>query len=139
MELSKPSKDSEFRVDNINVSVKNKTSTLSNTTYNNILHLFEVKSKSYGTIEGKLEMVSERHGLKFIVTDPITDRGIKCNFDEKMLKDIVNAFDKRVSVYGLIRYNKNGDPLEVAVEEFRKLRERDQLPTSYDVRSILTA
>ncbi len=66
-------------------------------------------SKDWGSIEGRLSMISERTGHKFTVYDRLLDKHILCNFPPRLLSKVLDAFGKRVSVYGLIRYSAGGE------------------------------
>ncbi|OGA13541.1 MAG: hypothetical protein A3D95_15920 [Betaproteobacteria bacterium RIFCSPHIGHO2_12_FULL_69_13] len=93
--------------------------------------------KSLGTIEGRLRTVTEAGGVHFVVQDPITNNSIRCDIEEEDVEKYLAAFRKRVSVYGEIRYRKDGQPVSIAVREFRVLRESHELPRAKDVKGIL--
>lgn len=95
--------------------------------------------KSLGSIEGRLRTVTEAGGVHFVVQDAITHNNIRCFFNEDNTEEYIKAFRKRVSVYGEIRYRKDGEPVSISVFEFRVLRESHELPTAKDVKGILTS
>jgi len=136
MKISKPYKNNGSGIDKIILSINNKSQILTENVRNNIKDIIGVVSEAYGSVEGKLEVISKRHGLSFIVTDLLTDKAVKCVFqDEKLLPRVFESFDKRVSIYGLIKYNKHGDIVSILVNDFRLLQ-KDHLPTSRDVLGI---
>lgn len=94
---------------------------------------------SLGTIEGRLRTVTEAGGVHFVVQDPITHNSIRCYIEDEDVERYLTAFRKRVSVYGEIRYRKDGQPISIAVREFRVLRESHELPGARDVKGILAS
>jgi hypothetical protein len=95
--------------------------------------------KSLGTIEGRLRTVTEAGGVHFVVQDPITHNSIRCYIEDEDVERYLSAFRKRVSVYGEIRYRKDGQPVSILVSEFRVLRESNELPRAKDVKGILAS
>lgn len=95
--------------------------------------------RSLGTIEGRLRALTEAGGVHFVVQDPVTHNDIRCYFEEADAEEYMRAWRKRVAVYGEIRYRKDGTPVSIAVQEFRVLREADELPKAKDVRGILAS
>ena len=98
--------------------------------------LFGIESKDWGTIEGRLSVLSERRGLQILVYDPVTNQPTRCYFKEEILKEVLSAFGQRVSVSGLIRY-RGGEPMNMKVEEFYIFPEPETLPGIMDIRGIL--
>ncbi len=88
---------------------------------------------SYGAIEGRVQTLSSRTGLKFTLYD-VFGRGIPCHLqkgDEDMMRD---AWDKWVVVEGKIRRDATGKPIAIrqitnvvtrepgGAEDYRKAR-----------------
>ena len=105
----------------------------------NVDALIGAEYKSLGTIEGRLRTVTEAGGVHFVVQDAITHNNIRCFFDEDDVDKYIEAFRKRVAVYGEIKYRKDGVPVSIAVHDFRILRESHELPRALDVKGILAA
>ncbi len=84
-----------------------------------------------------MRVISERKSLRFFVDDDLTSKSIACYFKEENINDVLSAFRKRVSVYGLIMYKSHGEPYSLKVERFRVLKDKDDLPTINDVLGIL--
>lgn len=99
--------------------------------------LIGAEYKSLGTIEGRLRTVTEAGGVHFVVQDPVTHNSVRCNIGEDDVDKYLAAFRKRVAVYGEIRYRKDGEPISIAVHDFRVLREAHELPKAKDVKGIL--
>ncbi|MGE0876592.1 MAG: hypothetical protein AB7O31_18155 [Burkholderiales bacterium] len=95
--------------------------------------------RSLGSIEGRLRAINEAGGVHFVIRDPATNNEVRCYFQEEDADEYMKAWRKRVSVYGEIRYRKDGTPVSVSVREFRVLREAAELPKARDVRGILAS
>lgn len=104
----------------------------------NVDALIGAEYKSLGTIEGRLRTVTEAGGVHFVVQDPLTHNNIRCFMtDEDDVTQYIQAFRKRVAVYGEVRHRKDGVPISISVQRFRVLREAGDLPRAADVRGIL--
>ncbi|MEO8601409.1 MAG: hypothetical protein ABI629_02425 [bacterium] len=91
----------------------------------------------YGTIEGRLLTLSQRHKPHFAVYDPLTDQPIRCNVQESRLEEAWRAFGRRVAVSGIIRYRKTGQPVSIEAESMFIFPPDDELPSPSDVYGIL--
>lgn len=92
------------------------------------------------TIIGRLETVSV-HGKvpSFTLYDPLLGTKIDCFFQEKDFKEIqsyLSTKPNRVEVTGMARYNKQGNPISINVEQYRKLKNQDELPQFRDLEGI---
>jgi hypothetical protein len=96
-----------------------------------------VQHQAYGSIEGKLQTISERGSFKFAVWDALTDRPVNCFVPEDKFKMAYDAFRKRVSVSGLLQYDREGRPVSIKVEGIRVFRELSELPPIEHFRGIL--
>ena len=92
-----------------------------------------------GSVEGKLQTVTDRGGIKFVVYDSLHDRRVTCHIDsEERLEEAVKAFRKRVEVTGLVKYRKNGLPISVKVSRIRVLKTREELPPLDQIRGVFS-
>lgn len=96
--------------------------------------------KEKATLVGKLEVVSV-HGTQplFVIYDPLTKKKIDCYFDEEYFEEIqamLSLEPHRVQVTGKARYDKNGNPISIRVENFKKLRNQKDLPQFKDLAHI---
>ena len=96
--------------------------------------------KEKATLVGKLEVVSV-HGKQphFVIFDPLTKKKIDCYFDEQYFEEIqamLSLEPYRVQVTGKARYDKNGNPTSIRVEQFRRLRNQKDLPQFKDLAHI---
>ena len=103
----------------------------------NVDALSGIDARDWGTIEGELVTISGAHGLQFAVRDEVTKRSTRCYFGEDIVEDVAGAFLRRVSVSGIIRYRRDGEPVSIKVDEFTILPRREELPDFEDVRGIL--
>jgi hypothetical protein len=104
----------------------------------NVDSYYGIESRDWGTIEGTLDMVSDRRGrLRFSVADPVTGREVQCYFEDEILDDVLDSFRQRVSVSGMIRYRRQGEPDSINVEEFSAFPHTEDLPDFESVRGIL--
>ena len=109
-------------------------------THNSVVHvaaLLREVSTDYGSVEGRLQVASERRGLHFVVYEPIWDKPIRCDIPNHMLDNALKLFGRRIEVYGLIRYRRDGSPSSIEVDEIVPFPARNELPSPADVRGIL--
>lgn len=94
--------------------------------------------RDFGTIEGILDTVQDRHGsLQLRINDTALRQTIKCYFNETQLTEAFETFRKRVEVSGVIHYRKDGTPISISAERIEKLPDDSELPSANDVRGIL--
>ncbi len=103
----------------------------------NISGLLASEHEDYGSIEGRLQTLSERGGLQFIVYDRLWDRPARCYIPDHLVEMALVAFRSRVEVYGLIRYRKDGKPVSIDVDEIREFPPAEDIPSFRDVHGIL--
>jgi hypothetical protein len=85
--------------------------------------------KSYGSIEGALNVIDMRDRPIFKITDPLTFDTIECCFESSMLDRAKEYLEKRVYVYGLVASREDGTKVRINVDELDLLRAEDTLPT----------
>jgi len=100
---------------------------------------FRADYNDYGTIEGRLETITENNSgaLQFQIRDPMWKQRVRCFFPEDLLTDVFDKFRKRVEVSGVIHYRKNGTPISIEAAKVDSLPDDSELPTAGDVRGIL--
>ena len=108
-------------------------------TLTNVDSILGPHSEALGSIEGRIETISERRKPSFYIYDALTDRPVRCFFGKELFDDVVELFRtrQRALVYGLVKYRSDGEPVSVRVEELRALRAQDRLPGFAAVRGIL--
>ena len=95
-----------------------------------------VSGHATGALEGRLETITIHGRNAFTIYDPLRRGGTRCICDLETLNDIRGLLGRRVLVYGDIGYNKGGEPITIRVEQFRLLRDREDLPQPHDLRGI---
>lgn len=94
----------------------------------------------YGTIEGRLEAIRDANGsLKVGVRDYLYPKMINCDVPETLIDRVFSSFRRRVELTGRIHFRHDGLPLSIEAIEIEVLPEDDELPSSHDVRGILTS
>lgn len=99
--------------------------------------LLDEDHEDFGTIEGRIQVVSERGDLHVYVTEPIRQRQVRCVFPDEMLPAFLAAFRKRVEITGRIRYRRDGVPVSIAATKLTEFPGPDELPSYKAVRGIL--
>ena len=124
-------------LDTIRVSSDDKAyASVTNTTSVNVDTLVGTEKKAFGTIEGRLRTLTESGGIHVVIQDPITHSNVRCFIEEPDTEKFMAAFRKRVSVYGEIRYGRDGHPLSVKASELRVMRDAAKLPTIEEMTGI---
>lgn len=124
-------------VDKIRIWTNTRTNTLSTRTMANVDSILGPHYEGPGSVEGRLETITERRGLRFVVYQSINDRPVNCYFDEQLISQITVAFGKRIYVRGIVRYRRSGEPISIKVEEFRVFPDSTGLPQFKDVLGIM--
>ncbi len=95
--------------------------------------------EDYGSIDGKLQTLSERGAMRFVIYETLTDRGISCFIKPDQLSDAMKSFQQRVEVYGLIGYRPDGVPVSIDVDDIVQFPKREAVPDFWEVHRILRA
>lgn len=103
----------------------------------NVSGILASEHEDYGSIEGRLQTVTERGRLQFIVYEQLWDKAIRCYMPDHLTEAAMGAFRARVEVYGLIRYRKDGQPISIFVDELVKFPPENEIPSFQDVHGIL--
>jgi len=100
-------------------------------------HILEAHYEDEGSVEGTLEVLSGHGKFEVQVYDPLDGRAIKCELDQAYLRIALDAFMKRVEVFGKVRYRRDGMPVSVRVERIEVFPGRDEIPLLEDVKGVL--
>jgi hypothetical protein len=93
--------------------------------------------QAFGSLEGKVDSLSDKKSLICSITDPIYHCEITCYFtNNEAAEEAVKGFRKRVIASGLIRYGKEGRPTSISVDKIRIFPEESELPTVEQVQEI---
>lgn len=103
----------------------------------NVAKLLSPEHADYGSIEGKLQTVTERGGFHFVVYQRLWDEPVRCNVPQRLSEQALQSFGQRVEVYGMIKYRKDGQPRSIEADDIIPFPPSDQIPNFRDVRGIL--
>lgn len=103
----------------------------------NVNELLGGKRKSYGSLDGKLDLITDRGGLRFEISDRLTKVNIRCYINQEDVKKVIEAFGERVKISGLLNYRKDGTITSIKVDEFRVVKDKDR-PNFHDMIGILS-
>lgn len=117
----------ENALDDIRVSSDGGYATVTKKTSTNVVSRVGNEKRAFGTVEGRLRTVTESGGLHVVVQDASTHNNIRCFIEDTDTDRFVAAFKKRVSVYGEIRYARDGTPLSIKASDIRVMRESTKL------------
>jgi hypothetical protein len=92
--------------------------------------------EDFGTIEGRVQVISDQGDLHVFITEPIRYRRVRCFFDENLLPDFLAAFRKRVEVSGRIKYRRDGVPISIYATELLEFPPATELPSFREMRGI---
>jgi hypothetical protein len=120
-------------VDSIRIRRNGKLENVTTKTLANVDSLFGTASKAWGSVEGRLSVISERGGLNITIYDDVVEKYIHCNIPEEILGDILAAYRKRVSASGLIRYYPTGEIKNITVDDFEVFPDPSTLPDFEDL------
>lgn len=126
-----------YDVRSIRIQAEETDVAISDKTAQHVNHLLGEDVEEYGTVEGRLQTLSERNRPHFAVYDPLTDHPIRCYVRAQQIEQAWKAFGWRVSASGLIRYRKDGRAVSIKVETLYAFPPDDALPTAADVYGIL--
>ncbi len=105
----------------------------------NVAVLLNDAYEDFGTIEGRVQVISDQGDLHVFVAEPIRSRRVRCYFEEDMLPDFLGAFRKRVEVAGRIKYRRDGIPVSIAAKALTEFPAKEDLPSFRDMRGIFRA
>ena len=124
-------------LERISIAVNNKAHVLTPHVIANVDSLLGEFSRALGSIEGKLETISERGGPKLIVYDSLTNKGVRCSTNDEIMQKALQYFGKRGNVFGMISYDKFGTPKRIKVDTLTVLGGRETLPSILDLCGIM--
>ncbi|MDO8811391.1 MAG: hypothetical protein Q7J38_05105 [Gallionella sp.] len=92
----------------------------------------------HGSVEGRLEQINIHAGANvFTVYPEFGASSITCHFPHDLREDAIAAVNRRVSVYGNMKYRKNAPfPHHIDIEHLEIYQDADSLPSFDDLRGI---
>lgn len=102
-------------------------------------HVATLLAESYedfGTIDGRVNVISDEGNLHVFITEPIGGRRIRCYFEEEMLPRFLAAFRKRVEIKGKIKYRRDHKPISIFATGLIEFPSSKELPSFKEMRGI---
>ncbi len=129
-EMASVYEPTENALDTIRIVADDDTySSITKNTSSNVDKVVGTEKRAFGTVEGRLRGITESGGIHVVVQDALTQGNIRCFIEEKDIDRFIAAFRKRVSVYGEIRYGRDGVPLSIKASDLRVMGDPGKLPT----------
>jgi hypothetical protein len=95
------------------------------------------KSHAFGSLEGVINSMSDKHGFQCTIKEQNYDRDVICYFQKpEIIEEAIRGFRRRVLIYGLIRYINEGFPDNMVVDMVKIFPEESELPTLAEVQAI---
>ena len=135
-ELSNGDEGSDVR---IRLWIFREPAVVSHHTVANVMDAFAGEFDDHGSIDGRLQTLSDRGGIRFVIYETLSDRPVHCYIEQEKLEDALRYFRKRVEVYGLIRYRLDGFAQSIRVEDIVPFPDPADVPSFRDVYGILRA
>ncbi|MGI8989979.1 MAG: hypothetical protein ACR2I2_10385 [Bryobacteraceae bacterium] len=99
------------------IASNSETVEITKATAEHIQRLLPIKRKAIGSVEGKLESINIHKHPRFIVYHAVTKKAVTCEFEaDKLMGEIKDALGKRVTVYGTLHKNEQGETRRVTME-----------------------
>lgn len=102
---------------------------INETTLQHISQLTGTKSKSVGSIIGRLDTISVHNSNEIRVWDENSERPIRCIYAGQLEETVKALLRKRVMVSGLISYNEFGKPTKLDIATLDEYGRLEDLPT----------
>ena len=95
-------------------------------------------NRSWGSVEGYLQMISVRDKYRFNLYEVLNDDRIGCVFDPDLLEEVKESLNHRIVVYGMI--HTQGDIIkQVTVERIHRRPDSKDLPGFAEIRGIFAS
>jgi hypothetical protein len=101
-----------------------------------VAELFAEEYEDFGTIEGRIQVISDQGTLHVFVMEPIKGRRVRVHFDEEMLPNFIAAFRKRVEIAGRIKYRRDGTQISISATALSEFPDSKDLPSIREMRGI---
>jgi hypothetical protein len=124
----------------VNLWIKREKISISSSIAKSVQDNWESDYYDFGTIEGRLETISDASGgIKIRIRDYLYQKAINCIVPEKMVEKALGSFRRRVEVEGRVHYRRDGSPVSIEATHIDVLPEDSDLPSASDVRGIMAA
>lgn len=116
----------------IEVRVSGKSLAISSKAVASVDDILGSKHEAMGSIEGRVEILDGRNGVRCAIRNESTNQQVMCfaSPDSPELEDLlITSFRKRASVYGLIKYRKDGTAISIQVDRLEIFPNPTDLPS----------
>lgn len=110
---------------------------ISEKTSSSVDDLIEASHQSFGSLEGRLYLLSDQNGFTIRIHQQLFKRDITCFLKEEQIELALKAFRSRVRVTGRIQYNRFDKPVSIKVSDFVAFPSNDELPSPSEMKGIL--
>lgn len=121
----------------VRVWVKKEPVRLSHKSVAHVAQLLASEHEDYGSVEGRLQTVTERGGFHFVIYQILWDDSVRCFVPEHLAQVAIQSFGQRVEVYGRIKYRKDGKAQSIDADDIIPFPPKESIPTFREVRGIL--
>jgi hypothetical protein len=92
--------------------------------------------EDFGTIDGRVLVISDEGNLHVFISEPVSGRRIRCFFEEEMLPKFLASFRKRVEIKGRIKYRRDHKPISILATALTEFPPNKELPSFKEMRGI---
>lgn len=123
----------EEGINSIRIRVGRTWNDISPSTVAHVDELLKAPIRAHGSIEGQMLALELSGRLRFGIDEVLTGKRIHCFFPESIYNDVIKALKQRVAAYGIISYQKNGEPKNIEIEHIKVFPSDDTLPQFEDI------
>ena len=128
------------RIQSVEVFTPEDTIVCSEAVATNVRGILHAGYEMLGSTEGVLEAMNSHRRFQFAVYEPVRAVRIQCELDrnaEQGLKDrIVNLYEQRVRVSGILRTNRQGEVRSARVQQVTSLRTEAKFSNAEEIAGI---
>lgn len=117
------------RIGEIEVFTDTQKVPINATTLSHIRALSGPRSKSTGSVLGRLDTISVHNANEIRVWDENTNKPVRCRYPDALEETIKASLRSRVLVSGVVSFNEHGRPISVNVSNVTPYAPPDELPT----------
>ncbi|MGE3993524.1 hypothetical protein [Pseudorhodoplanes sp.] len=121
----------------VRVWVKREPVAVSHKAVAHVAQLLASEHEDYGSVEGRLQTVTERGGFHFVIYQLLWDDSVRCYVPDHLSQKALGSFGQRVEVYGRIKYRKDGRAQSIEADDIVPFPPKEIIPSFRDVRGIL--
>jgi hypothetical protein len=107
-----------------------KTLTISARTAATVVEYIGPRFESFGSVEGRLEVISARGGVSCNVYEPVFGKAVKCEVPEHLKSVVLAAFEKKVVASGRLGRDSSGQPRRLVLESIDVPDQTTETPIS---------